>query len=232
MGNPTRSDGRIESGQKLSTAISARAWNRAQDAADIVLGERTVFGADAAAYKSAPYTWVYGRTTSAVSRWAVVAITGVAVTPTSTDTDAATVQFQSMPIVTLGTPSGSSKACGVAIEPIAANGIGKVAVAGAVQVKKADLHKLTDKTVLWEDANWALVVLQGASIRLGTISATWTKGQTATVTMQSGDGAAVSPTVTFTATNYFATVTVASGTRRVACARIDNTWVLIAAECD
>jgi hypothetical protein len=155
----------------------------------------------------------------------------VAVTPTSTDTDAATVQFQSMPIVTLGTPSGSSKACGVAIEPIAANGIGKVAVAGAVQVKRADLHTLTDKTVLWEDSNWALVVLQGASIRLGTIAGTWTKGQTATVTMQSGDGAAVSPTVTFTATNYFASVTVASGTRRVACARIDNTWVLIAAEC-
>jgi hypothetical protein len=120
----------------------------------------------------------------------------------------------------------------VAIEPIAANGIGKVAVAGAVQVKRSDLHTLTDKTVLWEDANWALVVLQGASIRLGTISATWTKGQTATVTMQSGAGAAVSPTVTFTATNYFATVTVASGTRRVACARIDNVWVLIAAECE
>lgn len=33
-------DGRIEKGQKLSTAISARAWNRAQDAADIVLGVR------------------------------------------------------------------------------------------------------------------------------------------------------------------------------------------------
>jgi hypothetical protein len=33
-------DGRIEKGQRLSTAISARAWNRAQDAADIVLGAR------------------------------------------------------------------------------------------------------------------------------------------------------------------------------------------------
>lgn len=35
-----RSDGRIEPGQRLSRAISARAWNRAQDAADIVLGTR------------------------------------------------------------------------------------------------------------------------------------------------------------------------------------------------
>ena len=34
-----RQDGRIEPGQKLSKAISARAWNRAQDAADIVLGD-------------------------------------------------------------------------------------------------------------------------------------------------------------------------------------------------
>ena len=40
-----RADGRVEPGQSLKSAFSARAWNRAQDAADIVLGERTVFGA-------------------------------------------------------------------------------------------------------------------------------------------------------------------------------------------
>jgi hypothetical protein len=39
-------DGRIEKGQRLSTAISARAWNRAQDAADIVLGVRPGFSAE------------------------------------------------------------------------------------------------------------------------------------------------------------------------------------------
>jgi hypothetical protein len=39
-----RIDGRIEPGQKISTALSARAWNRAQDAADIVLGERLGLG--------------------------------------------------------------------------------------------------------------------------------------------------------------------------------------------
>jgi len=44
---PRRPDGRIEPGQRLASAISARAWNRAQDAADIVLGERTGFGAEA-----------------------------------------------------------------------------------------------------------------------------------------------------------------------------------------
>jgi hypothetical protein len=36
-----RPDGRIEKGQRLSTAISARAWNRAQEAADRVLGAGT-----------------------------------------------------------------------------------------------------------------------------------------------------------------------------------------------
>jgi len=47
-------DGRIEKGQRLSTAISARAWNRAQDAADIVLGVRPGVEADGQAY-SQPY---------------------------------------------------------------------------------------------------------------------------------------------------------------------------------
>lgn len=40
-----RQDGRIEQGQSLKSAISARAWNRAQDAADIVLGQRYGFAA-------------------------------------------------------------------------------------------------------------------------------------------------------------------------------------------
>lgn len=35
-----RPDGRVQPGQRLDTAFSARAWNRAQDAADLVLGDR------------------------------------------------------------------------------------------------------------------------------------------------------------------------------------------------
>jgi hypothetical protein len=38
-----RSDGRLETGQKLNRSISARAWNRAQEAADLVLGQRDSF---------------------------------------------------------------------------------------------------------------------------------------------------------------------------------------------
>jgi hypothetical protein len=96
-----------------------------------------------------------------------------------------------------------------------------------------------DACVLWKESGtgagkWGLVRLGGNSgggVRLGTISATWAKGATATVTEQNGDGSAKSPTTTFTAKNYFAAVAVTSGTKRVACAKVDDTWLLIAAEC-
>jgi len=145
------------------------------------------------------------------------------------DADAATRQFCTMPVLTLGASTYTGQRC-VAIEPIAAGKVGRVAIAGAVQVKAADVDKLDGATVLWEDGNWALVRL-GSDVRLGTIDATWTKGSAATVTQIKGDGTTISPTVTFTATNWFADVTVLTGTKKVACAKVDSTWILIAAEC-
>lgn len=68
-------------------------------------------------------------------------------------------------------------------------------------------------------------------VRLGTISATWNKGSTATVTQLKPDGTTLSPTRTFTAKNWFANVTVSSGTKKVACASVGDQWILIAAEC-
>ena len=253
-----RNDGRIEAGQKLAGAISAKAWNRAQDAADRVLGAGTGVEAGPLAFTSAPYQWVYAKngTASTVNRWGIMAITGVEVTPTSDATAAATVQFQSMPVITGGTPAATTTAWCVAIEPIAADKIGRVAVAGVVQCK-LDVTSESDKSaackastaelktgssgeasILWKDSGtgsgkWALVRFGGVGggVRLGTISATWDKGATATVTEQNGGGTAKSPTTTFTATNYFSTVSVTSGTKRVACAKVDDTWILIAAEC-
>lgn len=70
-----------------------------------------------------------------------------------------------------------------------------------------------------------------SEIRLGTISSSWSKGATATVTQLKPDGSAMSPTRTFTATNWFAAVTVNSGAKKVACASVGNQWILIAAEC-
>jgi len=179
-----------------------------------------------------PYTWVYGKNTSGTnaSRWGVLTITGVEITPTANDADAATRQFCTMPVLTLGASMYTGQRC-VAIEPIAAGKVGRVAIAGAVQVKAADIDKLDGATELWKGANWALVRLDEGQIRLGTISATWLKGEDATVTQIKGDGTEISPTVTFTAKNWFATVTVTTGTKKVACAKVDSTWLLIAAEC-
>jgi hypothetical protein len=69
-------------------------------------------------------------------------------------------------------------------------------------------------------------------VRLGRISATWTKGSTASVDELDAEGELLSPAVSFTAKNWFATVTVPSGEyRKVACALSRGTWILIAAEC-
>lgn len=70
-----------------------------------------------------------------------------------------------------------------------------------------------------------------SEIRLGTIAASWAKGATATVTQLRPDGSALTPTRTFVATNWFAAVTVSSGTKKVACASVGSQWILIAAEC-
>lgn len=75
MGSPTRHDGRVESGQKISTAFSARAWNRAQDAADIVLGDRTRFGAEDFGIQFAKnVVLVRNSTGSTVERFGVIGI--------------------------------------------------------------------------------------------------------------------------------------------------------------
>ena len=60
--------------------------------------------------------------------------------------------------------------------------------------------------------------------RMGTISATWTKGATATVTQIAGDGTSLGIDATFVAMNHFATITVSSGTKRVGCALAGSTW--------
>ena len=189
------------------------------------------FGGPADVELPTPYTWVYGRNSggTTIDRWRVAAISGIAATPTSDNAAAATQQFMRMPLVTLAAWTSSAAAVCVAVEPIPAGGIGRVAVGGAVQVKAADAGKLPG-SALYSGADWSLVAL-GSGFRVGTISSTWTKGATATVTQQNGDGTAITPTQTFVATNHYATIAVSSGTRRVGCALAGSTWVLIAAEC-
>jgi predicted RecA/RadA family phage recombinase len=224
-------DGRIEKGQRIASAISARAWNRAQDAADIVLGVRPGVEVEAGRLSQKPYTWVYCKPSVTVARWGILEITGVEVTPTSSDSDAATISFQDAPVITAGATSATTTAWCVAVEPIASGAIGRVAVSGVVQIKSSDFNKAVGAQLLWKNSNWALIQI-GGGLRLGTISASWAKGATATVTEQNGDGSARTGSPTFTATNYFAAITVSSGTSRVACGKVDDRWILIAAECE
>lgn len=185
------------------------------------------YGGPAPIHEPLPYTWVLCKPSATVARWAPLAITGLEVTPTTT---AGVSAFEQMPLVAAAAPTATTTAWGIAVEPIAAGRVGRLAVAGVVQAKSSDLGKVGGYQLLWRDSTWALIQI-GGGLRLGTIAATWTKGGTATVTDQYGNGTAKSGSPTFTATNYFATITVSSGTRRVACGKVDDKWLLIAAEC-
>jgi hypothetical protein len=210
-----RPDGRLEPGQPLRGAISARAWNRAQDAADLVLGAHAGTSGVPGSTVLKPYTWVYCKASTTVARWGVLAITGVEITPTSSSGDA-TASFEEMPVLTGGTPSATTTAWCVAVEPIESGKVGRVAVGGVVQLKEADLSKASGAHILWKDSNWALIRMQAGVIR-GTFTGTWTKGSTTTVTDAVLSGA------TYTAKNYIATL---SGS---ACliAYVANEWVLV-----
>jgi hypothetical protein len=226
-----RPDGRLDPGEPLR--VSARAWNRAQDAADIVLGLNSGVKGFPNQSSPAPFVWVLGKNTTSgtIDRFACLSIAGLEVTPVEDEDDKSTIDFLRGPVLSCGSPTAGGTVV-VAIDPIKTGKIGRVAVAGAIQVRASDLSHLGAAQVLWSDEHWGLVVLGGSGgVRLGTISATWSKGSSATVTRQKRDGTALTPAQTFTARNWFATITVSSGTKRVACANVDGWWILIAAEC-
>jgi len=219
-----RPDGRLEPGQPLRGAISARAWNRAQDAADLVLGANPGTEGVPGSPVLKPYTWVYCKPSVTVARWGVLAITGVAITPTSSS-GGATASFEEMPVLQGGTPSATTTAWCVAVEPIESGKIGRVAVGGVVQLKAADLGKASGAHVLWKDSNWALIRFSSGGVKRGTFSAPWAKGSTKTVT-----DAVTSGTTYSDVKNYFAAVS-GSGTKACAIAYVGTEWILIAAEC-
>jgi len=142
-----RNDGKLEPGQKLNGAITARSWNRMVDAAEIVLGAPQDFSADGVQGPAAPNHTILCRNDSgaAVGRWGVLAITGMVIAPSGA-TGAALLSWQTSPAAIGVTPAtgatGASGATGaatpgyvVAVEPIAAGKLGRTAVAGVVQAK-------------------------------------------------------------------------------------------------
>jgi hypothetical protein len=169
-----RSDGRVEAGQNLKTAFSAHAWNRAQDAADIVLGARGGVQGGPQQAGQLPYTWCLAKNASGsdVPRWGVLAITGMEIEPTS-EAGGATAEFERLPVVTGDTPSDGDTAWCVAVEPIADGKVGRVAVAGVVQAK-VDIDDEDDEFVKVGDSVDELV--------------TGTEGQGAILWKQDGTG--------------------------------------------
>lgn len=215
----SRPDGRIEPGQPLRGAISARAWNRAQDAADLVLGANPGTAGVNGSPLLKPYTWCYCKASTTVARWGVLAITGMEITPTSS-AGGATASFEEMPVLTGGTPSATTTAWCVAVEPIESGKIGRVAVGGVVQLKAADLGKASGAQVLWKDFTWALIRLQSGIVR-GTFSGEWTKDSTKTVTDAVNTG-----TTYANVKNYMTSVT-GTGTKRCLIAYVGSEWVLV-----
>lgn len=130
-------DGRIEKGQRLSTAISARAWNRAQDAADIVLGVRP--GVEAGSFKEVapPFSYIYAQFTNRGGVpgriWNVgcLDIPGSILLNPPNETDTA---WNQVPVFTNASSVSMSRVA-IALEPIAPGAIGRVAISGIVPAK-------------------------------------------------------------------------------------------------
>jgi predicted RecA/RadA family phage recombinase len=215
----SRPDGRIEPGQPLRGAISARAWNRAQDAADLVLGANPGTAGVPGSPVLKPYTWCFCRPSVTVPRWGVLAITGMEITPTSSS-GGATASFEEMPVLTGAAPDATAKPWCVAVEPIESGKVGRVAVGGVVQLKAADLGKASGAQVLWKDSTWALIRLQSGIVR-GTFSGEWTKDSTKTVTDAVNTG-----TTYANVKNYLTSVT-GTGTKRCLIAYVGSEWVLV-----
>lgn len=134
-----RPDGRVEPGQRISSAFSARAWNRAQDAADLVLGARTgaEAGAPAGVERASNIVLVRNDSGQDVSRLGVLGISGVVIDPsggTLAGTDAASKrarEFIARPVLTGVTPNAThAEAFVVCLEPIKNGKIGRAAASG------------------------------------------------------------------------------------------------------
>lgn len=163
-------------------------------------------------------------------RWGVMEINGIEINPS--DNDISRRSFEEMPCVRGETPDIEAKTPIVAVEPIRQGEIGRVAAAGVVQIKADDVAKVVGATVLWKNDDWALIRFgDNKHIRLGLFSGAWPKAESKSVTRLNGDGSVASPASTFIGTNHFSDIAADCGDRKAAFALVDDTWVLIAAEC-
>jgi hypothetical protein len=138
-----RPDGRVEPGQRISSAFSARAWNRAQDAADVVLGARTGAEAGASSVTERASNIILVRNLGLdVPMLGVLALgaQGILIDPTGgtiDGTDEASEkarEFVRRPVLNGSAYNPEFRYGGLCIclEPIASNKIGRAAVGGVV----------------------------------------------------------------------------------------------------
>jgi len=208
---------RVEPGQPIRKAFSARAWNRAQDAADRILDGHVPPGiADPVGVRTQSFVPILVENTlsTGVDRWGCLSIAGIAITPSGA-TGEATRSFESTPVLRGGLPTAGEPFV-VPLEPIAASGIGRAAVHGVTPVRLEVVDTSHDRCdakdgsttglksgtdgpaeILWKESGtgskWALVRFGGAAaggVRLGKVTGTWSKGATASVTQWKGDGSA------------------------------------------
>ena len=138
-----RPDGRVQPGQRISSAFSARAWNRAQDAADVVLGARTgaMPGEPQDSSRVSMIILVRNNSGQPVPWLGVLGIGGPVIDPTggsltgTTSTDNRAREFVANPVMNGGIPSGGSQQVAVAIEPIENGKIGRMAISGRFACK-------------------------------------------------------------------------------------------------
>jgi hypothetical protein len=175
-----RNDGRIEAGQKLAGAISAKAWNRAQDAADRVLGAGTGMTGGGPTGAEAASNIVLVKNTSglAVPWLGVLAISGTEISPANGsltgngEADSRAKQFAAQMVLTGGTPAGGSQPVAVAMEPIPAGGIGRMAMGGRFACK-VKVVSTTHGYARGRNGD----VTQLISAECGPIRLLWTEGQ-------------------------------------------------------
>jgi hypothetical protein len=125
---------RVERGQPVSTAFSAAGWNRAQDAADIVLGDVLRNGAGSSVLLNGGASTVIVRNLYGTDLpiYSVVGVTGVA------NESAASAQLPQLlsasPILNVSAPASNTQ-CLILLEPIANNAYGRAVVSGAFAVR-------------------------------------------------------------------------------------------------
>ena len=131
-----RMDGRVEPGEKVSEAFSARAWNRAQQAADQVLGTTAGYDAGENTPGARASNYIHLRNDSGQ----IVPVLGVLKigTPLALDTQKP-AQFGANPVMAGLMPDGLTPFA-VAVEPVQVNAVGRFAIGGrfACKVKVVD----------------------------------------------------------------------------------------------